>query len=437
MSRFATLRNARLLMLVGLLLALAGLAGYWLTRDVRRSTLSQDQRELLGLDASTFHASFVVAGRDIFYSKDQADPIYGKGGKIVGWNYQGQTSTAGINTDTILYVDIKGNDLTMVLVPRDLYLRDAGYRINGVYFRNGPDALRGRISALLGVPIDYYAVIKIDIFQDLVNALGGVDINVPYRMYYNDNAGGLHIDFQPGPMHMDGSDAAKFVRYRHTLRGDIDRLDNVKRLAYALLARVKQLNVRAVTKAPELVDTFFKDVETNVSPALVRQLAGRVGSLQLKETATLPTEEIAIDGVGTVLQVDALQINRFMAETFGGTPRTFVEAPGTRLLISNRSGQAGLEDWFRGRLIGLGVPADRIVTRDEGVVDPTPTRLLATLPAWQDADYYASLLHASKQQVDRLGSFERQNVELELVLGSDAVAMVPAPATPARASSAP
>jgi len=436
MSRLLTVRNARILTLAGVLLALAGLAGYWLTRDVHRSPLSREQRQLLGIKGNAFHVSFVVAGRDIFYSRAEADPIYGKGGAIVGWNYKGTRTTAGINTDTILYVDITGDAITMIALPRDIWLADAGYRINGVFARDGPDALRRRVSAILGVPVDYYAIIKLDIFKHLVDALGGVNINVPYAMNYDDNVGQLHIHFAAGPQHIDGQQAADFVRYRHTLRGDIDRLDNVKRLAYALMAKVKELNVGAVTKVPGLVDTFFQDVQTNASPALVRQLASRVGSLRLKDTATLPTDEIQVAGVGTVLHVDPQEVNHFLANTFGGTPRAFSQVPKATLLITNRSGTPDLGRWFQKQLEAMGVPAKDILVREEGTIDPTPSRLLATLPGWQDAEYYASLLHSSKQQVDHLDAYRGRNVDLELVLGSDATSMVPTGVDVTRTASA-
>jgi polyisoprenyl-teichoic acid--peptidoglycan teichoic acid transferase len=436
MSRLLTVRNARVLMLAGLVMALAGLAGYWLTRDVPRSPLSREQRQLLGIKGNTFHVSFVVAGRDIFYSKAVADPIYGKGGKIVGWNYKGTRNTAGVNTDTILYVDITGDNITMIALPRDIWLKDLGYRINGIFARQGPDALRRRVSAILGVPVDYYAIIKLDIFKHLVDAVGGVNVDVPYAMNYDDNVGHLHIHLAAGPQHLDGQQAADFVRYRHTARGDIDRLDNVKRLAYALMAKVKALNVAAVTKVPSLVDTFFKDVQTDASPALVRQLASRVASLRLKETATLPTEEIQVPGVGTVLKVDPEDVNHFLAETFGGTPRTYSQAPKATLLITNRSGTPGLGHWFQGRLEAMGVPAKDILVHESGTVDPTPSRLVATLPGWTDAEYYATLLHTSKQQVDHLDPYQGRNVDLELVLGSDATAMVPTGVDVARAASA-
>ncbi|HZW28226.1 MAG TPA: hypothetical protein VFF08_07205, partial [Trueperaceae bacterium] len=64
--------RARLVTLLGLLVALAGLAGYWLTRDVQRASLSEDQRRLLGIEGDEFHASFVVAGRDIAVSYDRS-----------------------------------------------------------------------------------------------------------------------------------------------------------------------------------------------------------------------------------------------------------------------------------------------------------------------------------------------------------------------------
>lgn len=425
-----TRRRARLVMLAGVLVALGGLIGFWLTRDVARGALSDEQRQLLGLGADAFHASMVLAGRDIFYDQNaNVTPVYAQDGTILRYEYDGVVSTAGINTDTILYVDVHGDAVTLIAIPRDLYLQDVGRRINGVYARGGAEELRRRVEAILGVPVDYYAVVKLDIFQNLVDALGGVEVDVPYAMNYDDNVGGLHIHFPAGPRLMDGVDASKFVRYRHSLRGDIDRLDNVKRLAYAMLQRVKELNLRAVTLLPELVDTFFQDVETNASPALARQLVSRIPNLELTATATLPNEEATVPGVGSVVLYDAATVHAFMAGTFGGTARAFQASPDVTLLVTDRSGTPGMGAWYRDRLVGFGVPEDRIIVREDDVVDPTPTRMLATLASWEDADYFAELLHAGKQQVDRLQPYRGTQVQLELVLGADAAARISQPET--------
>lgn len=415
-----TRRDSRLIALLGVLLAVAGLAGYWLSRDVERATLSRDQRELLGLSEDDFHVSMIVAGRDIFSSNDGADPIYNQAGDIVGWRPINQVfHTGGTQTDTILYVDIQGDDIAIVALPRDLWIDDLGYRINSAYNLGGAEGLRRRAETVLGVPIDYYVIVKLDIFQNVVDALGGVDIVVPYEMRYRDVVGGLDIRFDPGPTHLNGEDASKFIRYRNTLRGDIDRLDNVKRLAYAMMQRLKELNVRAVALVPSLVDTFLSDVETNISPALVRQLASRLGNLELKITATLPVEE-AHNRAGSVVLHDPRVVNEFMAATFGGVAREFTEAPELDLLITDRSGTPGLGEWYRDRLIALGVPEERVMLRSFAEADTSGTRILATLATWEGADYYADLLHASKQQVDRFQPYQRRAVELELVLGTDA-----------------
>jgi hypothetical protein len=156
---------------------------------------------------------------------------------------------------------------------------------------------------------------------------------------------------------LDGEDASGFVRYRQTQRGDFDRLDRVKVLAHALLARVRELHVGTITRLPALVDTFFDDVETNASPALVRELLPRIPRLRI-QAATLPVIELEDD---TRLLVDRLTVDRFLAETFGGTARTLAEAPDATLHVVNRSGREGLEERYAERLIAMGVPAETLV----------------------------------------------------------------------------
>ena len=205
MKQFATLRNARLLQVLGLVIAIVGLSGFWLGRDVSRAQLTQQQRDLLGIEADDFHASFVVAGRDVFYSGEgTSTPVYGAGGRIVAWNYQGVKHYAGIQTDTIMYVSIVNDVVTLIAIPRDLFVGDGTSRINGVFYREGPDGLARRVESILGLPIDYHAIIDIDIFQNLVDALGGVEVYVPERMYYRDNAANLTIDLQEGLQVLDG-----------------------------------------------------------------------------------------------------------------------------------------------------------------------------------------------------------------------------------------
>ncbi|MDA0699768.1 MAG: LCP family protein [bacterium] len=408
-------RTARWLQLLGLVVALTGLTGFWVNRDVARAELTELQREILGVQEGDLLVSFVLAGRDRMYFQDMSTPVYGADGGIVAWNYRGPRSADGTNTDTILYVSIVNDDVTLVAIPRDLYLDAWQTRINAVYYYQGAEGLRRTVEEVLGLPVDYYAVINLDVFQHVVDALGGVEVNVPYRMRYVDVAGGLDIDLQPGPQTLDGQRAGDFVRYRETVRGDFDRIDRVKTLAFAMLTRVRQLNVRAVTVLPDLVETVLADVETNASPALLRDLLPRLGRLQIR-SATLPTYEFEGSGL---LYTDRRQVEDFLAATFGGTPRDWSEPPEVLLHVVDRSGRDGLGEAYLERLVAVGVPSERLLlTRTS--LDPAESRLVATAPHWEDADYYAALVGVGKQQIDRLPAVSGQPVGLQLILGQGA-----------------
>jgi polyisoprenyl-teichoic acid--peptidoglycan teichoic acid transferase len=411
-----TRRQAWALQGVGLALALAGLLGHWLTIDVERTMLSVSQRELLGAEVDDFTVSFVVAGRDRFYADCEgcSIPIYGRGGAIVGWRYTGPQSADGANTDTILFVQVVNDDVTIIALPRDLWMDGWNGRINSIFIRRGADGLRRAAEDVLGLPVDYHAIINLDIFKGLVDALGGVEVNVPHAMRYVDVAGGLNIDLRPGLQVLDGKGAADFVRYRQTQRGDFDRLDRVKMLAHAMLVRVRELHVAAITRLPPLVDTFFDDVETNATPALVREMLPRVPRLRI-QTATLPVVELETD---SRLLVDRAAVDRFLADTFGGTARVLAEAPEVALQVVNASGREGLAERYAERLAVMGVPSEALLV-GTAAIDPA-TRLVATVSYWLDADYYADMLGIGKQQVDRLPTGSGRPTGMLLVLGEDA-----------------
>lgn len=404
--------------LLGVALAVLGMIGVWTARaNLARTALSDDQRSLLGLEHDDALTSFVVAGRDVFYGEGESTPIYDAEGSIVGWTFDGPTSNRGVNTDTILYVAAKGSEVTLIAIPRDLFVGSGTHRINGVLAREGPGGLVRAVEAMLGLPVDHYAIVDLGIFEAVVDALGGVEVNVPTRMYYRDVAGGLTIDLQPGPQVLDGAAASGFVRYRQFQRGDIDRLDNVKRLAYAMLSRVKDLNLRAVAVVPDLVTTAFEAIETDVPASFVAAWLPRLSEIEIR-SATLPTLEIERNG-SQGLDVDAVSVQAFLATTFGGTARTFVDAPAGPLLITDASGVEDLGLWYRDRLVAYGARPDDVFVR-YATYDPSGTRILATADGWSDADFYASLMSTGKQQVERLPVVGGRSVHLELVLGGDA-----------------
>ena len=423
-----TVRRVRLVQLVGVLVAAVGLAGFWLSREAPRALLSEEVTALVNPQREAFQASFVVAGRDIGFRLPAQDPIYNAQGEIVGFRTPARGPYVGFNTDTVLFVNVTGDDVTMIAIPRDTWLPQLGRRINAVYAMSSEaraehgfdphsraESLRLAVSDLLGVPVDYYVIVNLSIFQQAVDAVGGIELEVPQRMYWHDSAANMLIDLQPGLQRLDGERAAQFVRYRHMTGDDFARIDNLKRFAQAYLKRLRELHVRAVGTVPQLIDLLYAEVETNVPPALATRLLPRLSNLRL-HGFTLPTH--VVEGSGA-LRYDPVEVEAFLAGVFGGSAREMVTAPDATLVITNRSGEAGLAEAMKARLVQFGIDEERLVVR-EATEDGTPTRVLATAGALFDAYYYAEMLRVGWQQAYRLDLPRGMDARIELVLGRDA-----------------
>lgn len=420
-----SLRRSRLLQLLGLLIALGGLLGYWLNYDpVERTPLTEEVREVLGLSedvADDEVITFVIAGRDIAFTQLAGPVVRDAQGRVKGRQYEARSNAYGSNTDTIIFAKIVGDRVTLVNIPRDLWLPDWQTKINAMYYYQQAEGVQRGVSEVLGVPVDYYAIINIDIFEHIVDTLGGVEVNVPFDMNYVDHAGQLFIDLDAGVQVLNGEEAAGFVRYRGN-SGDYGRIDRIKTLAYGILARLKDLNVRAAPKLPELAQTVFEDTETNASFGLVTSLLGRIDTIQIADSVTIPAEdfraELPTGESVAALRYNPVEVEQVLAQAFGGTAREFAEAPEARLLITNSSGVSGLEEAVAGRLAAMGVPEEVLLTRT-GELDAVQTRVYTTIDRFGEAEFYANLLGVSRQQADRLDMFEDQAVDLELILGRD------------------
>jgi LCP family protein required for cell wall assembly len=127
----------------------------------------------------------------------------------------------------------------IVGIPRDSYVwipRHGTQKINAALFYGGPELVVRTVEALTGVRVDAYLLTGFDGFHRLVDAIGGVDVRVPYRM--DDAASGAH--FAPGPEHLNGRKALAFSRDRHDAPGgDLGRSMNQGRVILATLRRLR------------------------------------------------------------------------------------------------------------------------------------------------------------------------------------------------------
>ena len=134
-------------------------------------------------------------------------------------------------SDTLMVaaLDVDKSKAALLSIPRDTRVAIEGNgfdKINHAYAFGGHSLTQKTVENLLGVKMDHYILIDTRSFERIIDAIGGVDLNVEKRMYYEDpwdDIGGLVIDLYPGEQHLDGDRAIQYVRYRDG-EGDIGRV---------------------------------------------------------------------------------------------------------------------------------------------------------------------------------------------------------------------
>ncbi len=189
----------------------------------------------------------------------------------IDYNYddRGIHFTKGARSDTIFVVsvDAQGRSLNVVSIPRDTQVfisEEFGYdKINAAYAYGGIEQAKATVSAFLGVPIDHYVIIKVAGARTLVDAIGGLHVDVEKAMDYDDSWGNLHIHLKKGPQVLNGEQAVGYARFRMDEEGDRGRIRRQQQIMEALVRRLKDPMV--VLRLQALVKAVKENVETDFS----------------------------------------------------------------------------------------------------------------------------------------------------------------------------
>jgi LCP family protein required for cell wall assembly len=171
-------------------------------------------------------------------------------------------------TDTLLLVrvDPETGHLNVMSIPRDTRVQIPGFgmdKINQANVLGGPELVAQTIGYNLGdIPIDRYVRVNTTAFREIVDLVGGVEINVPKRMEYTDRTQGLYIDLYPGWQTLNGDQAEQFARFRQE-NGDIGRVQRQQMLLRALRERLT--NPTVIPKLPQAVRVALRYVDTNLT----------------------------------------------------------------------------------------------------------------------------------------------------------------------------
>ena len=215
-------------------------------------------------------------------------------------------------TDTIMVASYNPNTqkANLLSIPRDTFTgknkskATASQKINALYNINKtPEKTLEAVNELTGLDIEYYIVVKTEALIEVVNAIGGVEFNVPIDMKYDDPTQDLHIDLKAGLQKLDGDKAEQLLRWRHSnnIKGvgmttypseyGNDDFGRMRTQRDFIVATMKQtLKPSNIFKIGQILEIAHKNVDTNINLSLAKDYIPYLVEFNTDEmkTATLP-----------------------------------------------------------------------------------------------------------------------------------------------------
>ena len=243
---------------------------------------------------------------------------------VMGLDYRDWEGEGPSRTDTmmLLTMDPVTRTAGMLSIPRDLWVNIPGFdygKINTAYFLGelynldggGPGLAIKTVEDLLGIDINYYAQIDFSAFENFIDQIGGIDVEVPYELTVDPIGPGNTVTLPAGPNHLNGPTALAYARNRDTIGSDFDRADRQQQVIMAVFDQLTSLGTlpKLLANSPTIYDNLRYGIHTN---------------LTLKETISL---------AWTVAQIPRENIKRGLIGP-DQTTRTF-SADGLDILLPN------------------------------------------------------------------------------------------------------
>lgn len=178
----------------------------------------------------------------------------------------------GSDTNILMAVDTVNGYVYGASIPRDskAIIGGKAHKINYAYNKGGTELLASTVSEQLGIPVDYTVCVNLQGFTALVDAIGGVDFEVPINMDYDDPIQGLSIHFKKGMQHLSGADALRVVRFRHNSDGtgygseDLGRMQTQQKFLKAVAKKMLSFE-NLISNPRKYAEIFGQYVDTDLS----------------------------------------------------------------------------------------------------------------------------------------------------------------------------
>lgn len=295
---------------------------------------------------------------------------------VMGLDYRDWEAQDGPpRTDTMILLTIDPLTKTagILNIPRDLWVSIPGFdygRINTAYPLGiaynvpggGPQQAMDTVEQLIGVPIDYYAIIDFSAFEKFIDELGGINVKVDTEIWVDPIGPGNTVDLKPGNYLLDGKTALAYARARHTDGGDFDRAQRQQQVILAIRDRIIDLGpAKAIAKAPAIYNELASGIHTNLSLNDAIKLAWLGLEIPIPEGvqrgAIAPPKAVSFakspDGTQDILVPVPDQIRLIRDQVFGssglaspgltsGDAKANMQAEKAKIVVSNGTYTEGL-----------------------------------------------------------------------------------------------
>jgi len=211
----------------------------------------------------------------------------------------------GRNANTVMVASYDGvtGEANLISIPRDSLLnvnrnfrKLSGSYLVGLLSGCGITQVQRDVMTVIGFVPDFYVVIDYEAFFAIVDAVGGVEIYVPFHMRNDDPYQDLFIDIQPGLHHMDSEMALLFARFRESNPGyrpitDYDRIENQQTVVNAVIDNL--FRPSNILRIPDFINIFNESVDTNLTVQNMVWFASQLPNLNGSEALssyTMPTD---------------------------------------------------------------------------------------------------------------------------------------------------
>src|SRR4030065_2065892 len=213
---------------------------------------------------------------------------------VMGLDYRGWEGEGPSRTDTmmLLTMDPASRTAGILSIPRDLWVNIPGFdygKLNTAYYLGelynlpggGPGLAVQTVEDLLGVDINYYAQVDFSAFENFIDEIGGVEVDVPYELSVDPIGPHNTVTLPPGVQKLDGATSQAYARNRETFGADFDRADRQQQVVMAMFDQIISLGnlPRLIANSPRIYNNLRSDVHTNLNLKETISLAWTVAQI--------------------------------------------------------------------------------------------------------------------------------------------------------------